>query len=127
MPNLESVRRIIGRDITQKYVTDEGGESMIDVGTFTSTNLDQSFNIGFKPKVLIVGVTETDNSEQVYLFTDFGYYNIYDYDIYDYNNRARTVTRHNVGVGSNSWRTSFSDTGFTTRISTGECFYIAIG
>lgn len=123
MPNLESVRRIIGKDIVQRYISDnEGGECMLTTGTFTSNNIDQSFTIGFKPKALLVV-----GEENLYIFTEFGFYNIYDYEIQDYDNITRAVTSHTLRPTSPSTRCSFNDDGFTVRLVASSCFYIAIG
>lgn len=117
MPTLESNRRIIGRDLIQRYITD-GGENMTITGRVIGSG---NYETGFKPKIIIIAI-----EEDTYVFTEYGYMNLYDYDILDYNNRERTVVKQNIRTSISSL-IEFKASGFTLSVGVVDGFYIAIG
>lgn len=126
MPTLESNRRIIGRGLIQLFVTEEGGEGMVKTGSFISTGVVKSYNIGFKPKTVLLALEETTGEEEIAIYTEFGYISFYDYDITDYNGYDKTSTKHGISqLYSNDC--IFTDTGFNLKVQSGDGFYIAIG
>lgn len=126
MPSLESVRRIIGKGIVQQYIdnSNEGGESMVESGNFTGGIGDISLD--FEPKIVII-IFETDTDEvKSYFVTNEVELKFTNYNILDYNNTIKTVTKQQLNYGA---RRDFSLLGEYIEYDTedGGGLFIAIG
>lgn len=129
MPSIESNRRIIGRGILQLYSTDEGGGNMIDTGSVISNGSTKNYNIGFRPKVVLVSTEDTTayKRQNTNIFTEDGYLDLYDYDVRDINNVVRVVAKQRIFTVPATRLIEFTDTGFSLSIREGLGFYIALG